>query len=448
MYSQSAVRRIAAAGVACPTLCLIGIAALSACASATPTPPGPATISLAPPDRSAEQTEYYFLIEGFHEAHPHITVELLDSAYGADVYQTRSSGSVQVSIEWSGPLVDVALERPPLSLDPLIARDRSLEVDDFYPGMMEALASDGETLALPASADILVMYYNLDLYDESGVAYPQPGWTWDDFLDRAAALRDRDAGVFGYVGLGGLLYQEEDFAVYDPALDAIAFIRQNGGRLADDSGRPTLDDPLVVQAVDWYAELTTYYGVAPTPQEARETFLCDEERETTQSCSMEGVAQGRVAMWAGWLSQRGGYGSWRRGQSWPERWGIVALPSGRRAASIARVNGFSISSEAIEVEACWDLVEFLSRQLSWRYIPARRSLAESGAYADQVMVDRDLADLARDSMESAVVLSDSETRWSSLLTEAVYRVLSGSATAEEALTDAQLQAEADLGRTQ
>jgi len=39
--------------------------------------------------------------------------------------------------------------------------------------------------AIPAGVDMLVMFYNQDLFDQYDVPYPEVGWTWGDFLDTA-----------------------------------------------------------------------------------------------------------------------------------------------------------------------------------------------------------------------------------------------------------------------
>ena len=77
-----------------------------------------------------------------------------------------------------------------------------------------------------------------DLFDRYGVAYPEIGWTWDDFLDTALALRNPDEDVFGYVAT------EPEQAAH--------FIYQHGGQLYDDLRAPTyptFDDPLTVEAM-------------------------------------------------------------------------------------------------------------------------------------------------------------------------------------------------------
>lgn len=41
---------------------------------------------------------------------------------------------------------------------------------------------------LPKDYSDIAVYYNKKLFDEAGVAYPQAGWTWDDFYATAKQL--------------------------------------------------------------------------------------------------------------------------------------------------------------------------------------------------------------------------------------------------------------------
>ncbi|MDX2162479.1 MAG: sugar ABC transporter substrate-binding protein [bacterium] len=49
----------------------------------------------------------------------------------------------------------------------------------------------------PVNWDTIVVYYNKDLFEAAGVAYPTPAWTWDDFAAVAAALTNPAWNIFG-----------------------------------------------------------------------------------------------------------------------------------------------------------------------------------------------------------------------------------------------------------
>jgi multiple sugar transport system substrate-binding protein len=268
---------------------------------------------------------------------------------------------------------------------------------------------------------MLVLFYNQDLFDQYGVSYPEPGWTWDDFLEKALALRDPTAGVFGY-------------APTNEFLDPLPFIYQHGGGLTDDPQNPTratFDDPLTIEAMEWYAALLHEHNVIP-----RQDQMLD------MGSTQAGVYSNKVGMWSDWLAYQGGAGGlespWPG--EWRMRWGMVPLPRDARAATLVIVFGYVISSHTANPGASWQWIAFLSKQVRSPYAmtPARKSLAESDAYAQ--LAGQDVATVARESMQGAILLSPTITQFLGPYGEAIQAIRSGDVTPQEALTRAQRQA--------
>ncbi len=310
-----------------------------------------------------------------------------------------------------------------LSLSPFVQQDASFNHADFYPGTLEICSREGNLWAIPAGLTMLVLYYNQDLFDQYGVSYPEPGWTWDDFFEKALALRDTTNGVFGY-------------APTSEFLDPLPFIYQHGGGLTDDLQNPTratFDDPLTIEAMEWYAALLHEYNVMPTQNQMFDLG----------SSVQAGVYLNRVAMWSDWLAYQGGAGGlespWPG--EWKMRWGMVPLPRDARAATLVIVFGYVISSQTANPEASWQWIAFLSKQVRSPYAvtPARKSLAESEAY--EQVAGRAVATIARESMESAILLSPTITQYLWPYGQAIEAIRSGNSTPQEALTRAQRQTE-------
>jgi multiple sugar transport system substrate-binding protein len=418
--------KIGRSGLTYAVICLL-VVPLSGCGGGAIPTPEPVTIVFA---HSSFDAEYYeALVQEFNERYPHITVEIHPRR---PPQQTSPDADVFVSSSFT--LGELREQDDVLSLDPFIEQDASFDLPDFYPGTVRLFTSEGETWAIPAGVDVVVMFYNQDLFDQYGVPYPEIGWTWDDFLDRALALRDPDASVFGY-------------APTDRIVDSLSFIYQHGGRIFDDLQNPTrttFDDPLTIEALEWYASLIHEHNVAPTQKQ-----LYDEDLGGAGSVVI-GVYMNKVGLWTGWFSERGG--GRRASDTWPGewkmRWGAVPLPSDAQSATLTSVEGYFISSQAQHPDACWQWISFLSEQMSSdvqhprRLMPARKSLAESTAYEQQV--GSDVAAVARVSMESAMVPSPRLVElggvWG-IFWRALDAITNGRSTPEEAMISAQQEAE-------
>lgn len=394
---------------------LLLIPAVAGCAKDEP-PDEPVTITFG---YDGSEEYYQALVEAFNETYPYITVEL-------DIDDDEVPPDVLTISPFD--LSDLLEENAILAVDPFVEQDESFDLTDFYPGTVELCSREGRLWAIPSEANMFVIYYNQDLFDQYGVAYPEAGWTWDDFLDIALALRDEDDKVFGY-------------SILNEFLEPLPFIYQHGGRILDDMQNPTrttFDDPLTIEAMEWLVELIYEYDVIPSQ---RQIFDVGGSTES-------GVYRNQIGMWMDFLSARGGGQSLE--ETWPGewkfRWEMVPLPSDAQAATPTFVLGYAISAEAGSPDACWKWITFLSQQMQTPFgmTPARRSLTESTEYAQ--LVGDDIAEIARGAMENALLLSPSLVEFVPpfIYFQATSRIINGTLTPYEALTGAQEQAERSL----
>jgi multiple sugar transport system substrate-binding protein len=246
---------------------------------------------------------------------------------------------------------------------PFIEEDKRFDLDDLYPVAAEFYALDGQQWAIPSHLDPVVMFYNVDLFDRYGVAYPETGWTWEDLLDKAIALRDPTQGVFGFAA--------------DPQ-DVFLFVHQHGGQILDDWRNPThttFDDPLTLETLQWYDALVNEYDAAPTLDQAGVAF-------PPYSSLYYGFLKDKVGMIMSTFSSQGGarWGEWQ----WEMQWGMAPLPRDQVEATLAVCGGYALSATSPHPEASWTWLSFLSEQIPLYGVPARKSLAESEAFAEHV----------------------------------------------------------------
>ena len=250
---------------------------LSSCGTLIPAAE-PVTISFA--FTQDDRLYYELLLPAFNEKYPNITVEFEpyeeNPQYESDV----------VTVSWMATIDSSEVFENALPLDSFIDEQRDFSPGDFYPGALEAFSNEGKQFAVPLGVDPWVVYYNKDLFDRYGAAYPQPGWDWTDFLDRALTLRDPDNAVYGFASL-------------NQHIEALLFIYQHGGSLTQGT-TPTLNTDLNIEAIRWYVGLFREFNVAPTQTQI------SSELGAGGGGIYFGVLNGKVAMFSMPLSMHGG----------------------------------------------------------------------------------------------------------------------------------------------
>ncbi len=436
---------------------IVLLALLAACSSVSGPPAEPVTVTfivVTLPWLSDQSADYERLAETFHEANPQINV-LVKPVSIEELPQGLAEADFLTDPEWGVDVVMADADSFPRlvqqgllrDLQPSLEADQALQSEDFYPPVLDALRWQGHVYGLPTELDPWVMFYNQDLFDAAGVPYPSGDWHWNDFLEAARALA-------GNLGPGR-------FAFGSWGAQVAPFIYQNGGTVVDDSvrpTRPTLDDPATVEAIGWYVDLALAEKVMPTPAELaeyatergrRHTIVmggdeADKAASQAQADLEQAVTDGDVAMWMGPLSDRGG-----RWQRWDFRWGVVPLPAGRKAATLASVQGCFISAHSEHFDQALQWVDYLTQQpVLHGGLPARWFVATSDAIRPQLGQEvEDALDELLASLERGVVLSESldwrATHW---LQGPLFSTLEGEQTVEEAVKTAQQQAEAELGQ--
>jgi len=379
------------------------------------------TITFVAP--SADLAHYQTLARTFSAQHPGILVQVVDAGTLLTLDDTTSSPMVRLcrlaaaaDIFSFGGLDPAMLGRSGAvyDLQPLLAAHDNFAAVDFLPGLLDRYRDSNGIWGIPVGVRPRVMFFNKGLFDAAGVPYPQPGWTWDDFLDKALTLTDPRSGIWG-------------FAEQWPNESVGAFVYQHGGSLLQE-GRPDFANPLAVEALNWYADLARTHRVMPSP----DTLTAAQSR--TRSL----LQAGRVAIWLGLL-----------GQTWSVDTGIVPLPRDRYDEAMATVPAYYVSTRTIHPEAAWRWLDFLTRQLPPPgLLPARRSVLNSSAY--KALMHETTYTMYRYILEHLPVASwPTGSPWffhayDWLTNEGMPAVLCGESDAEDVLTEAQSRALAAL----
>ena len=187
-------------------LVLIVSLALSACGSAQPAASsGPVTISMMMWGDPAELEVWNQIVADFHQAKPDITVKVEVSDW--DSYWTKlktllSADTPPDVFAMDAPLyLDYQTRGVLLNLQPYLDKNPDL-LKGVYPQTLEAYKTPDGMYGLPRDFQTVVLFYNKDMFDAAGVAYPTADWTYEDLRNAAKQLTivgsDGKVSQFGF----------------------------------------------------------------------------------------------------------------------------------------------------------------------------------------------------------------------------------------------------------
>lgn len=151
-----------------------------------------------------ETTSYWqALVDAYKEVEPNVTIEMVDlgSTDYMTVLATELSGEGTdfdvVTIKDVPGYATLVQKNAIAALDDYIAKDK---VDlDQYAGVTDQVTVDGKLYQLPFRNDFWVVFYNKDIFDAKGVAYPTNDMTFAEYDELARKVTDTTFGsqVYG-----------------------------------------------------------------------------------------------------------------------------------------------------------------------------------------------------------------------------------------------------------
>lgn len=311
----------------------------------------------------------------FMEKNPDINVKIehMPGAVYSQKMLTEAAAGLMPDVLWMGPECSSYIEKGTLlNLKPLLEKDKEFNMDDFFLELFDAFQYKDGVYVIPVDFTTTVLYYNKDIFEKEGIAFPDETWDWEKLYDVAKKLtKDTDGdGRIDYYGLRGAPYY--------------IFIIQNGGKiLNEDFSKCLVDSEEAIEAIKFCNKLMR--EVSPRRAELREMG------------GSQFFITGRIAMHYG---GRPAVATYRK---FVEKfdWDVAPLPHGKKRAAQLWLGGFSISSRTKYPEAAWRLLKFLVgpegqkiRTEVGESIPACKSVTFSPAfmgihppYNNQVFID-------------------------------------------------------------
>jgi multiple sugar transport system substrate-binding protein len=223
--------------------------------------------------------------------------------------------------------------------------------------------ANGRTVAYSTANEILLLYYNRDMFDKAGLAYPpakvEDAWTWDQFVDVAKKLTfdangrtpndagfDRNRIVQYGARVENLTWQLEVWA-----------LSNGGGFYAPDGRSVIIDQSASIEAIQRVADLHLVHNVAPL------------SAGNTDDGIQRSILTGTVAMATG--------GQWNVGTAFPGsgiNYGVAVLPYMRDKVTINTGGPVVVFSQSRNQAAAMEWLRWYTQEEnSW-------SLIESGIW--------------------------------------------------------------------
>ena len=298
----------------------------------------------------------------------------------------------------------------------------------FYKAFMLNGQIGGKTWGVPFQRSTIVLYWNKELFKEAGLDPNKAPASWAELVSMAAKLTKKDAA--GKVTQYGIQVPSSGF----PYWLFQGFTTQNDAILANEAGNQVhYDDPKVIEALQFWVDLSRKLGVHPTGVV---------EWGTTPKDFMEK----KVAMiW----TTTGNLTNIRTNAKFD--FGVAMLPAGKKRGSPTGGGNFFIFKKATpaQQEAAFKFARWLTtpeRAAQWGidtgYVAVTPAAWDTPAMK-KYAADFAPATVARDQLPHAVaeLSTHDNQRVTKALNDGLQAALTGAKTPEQALKDAQKEAE-------
>lgn len=279
-------------------------------------------------DNSKDLEEQQKLVDKFNEAHKDIKVTL--EAYGSD-FDTKiaagmgSKDAPDVMYMWNYPAYYEGLE----PLDSYIEKEGQTYKDNFYETLWSYNKMGDTVYGIPVGFTTHVLYYNKDIFDAAGVAYPTASWTFKDLEDAAKKLTDASKNITGF-----------GFKRVPDPYDFEMYLWSNGTALSDDKGnlKGYVNSDASVQVLSTFQNMEKEGAAVATDKDGTDEMLA-----------------GKIAMYIN--------GSWPISSFDDAKlnYGVVQIPmfkEGSPSVSILSSSGLAMSKDSKNKDAAWEFIKY------------------------------------------------------------------------------------------
>ncbi|WP_257350227.1 ABC transporter substrate-binding protein [Pseudalkalibacillus decolorationis] len=297
----------------------------------------------------AQANAYETVLKKFEEQNPNINVKLQPTPW--DQYwtklETAASSSVLPDVFWmNGPNFNkYASNGILLPLDKYLEKGK-VDLNNYPQSLVELYTYEKTNYAIPKDFDTIALFYNKEMFDEAGVAYPDDTWDWNKVIEAAKKLTNKEEGTYG---ITATLNNQAGY--YNTIYQAGGYV------LSEDEKESGYDDPNTIKGLKFWTDMIHKHKVSPTLAQMTDT-------KPQQLFESE-----KVAMIYD--------GSWMAGvyhESLKEKVDVAVLPKGEKRATVIHGVGHAIAANSKHPDEAWKLLEFLASE------EANQMFSESGLF--------------------------------------------------------------------
>lgn len=202
------------------------------------------------------------MVEAYVKEHPNVSIEV--QTVNWDEYWTKleaaATSNALPDVFWmhTNEFMKYATSGKLADLTDLYG-DLNYYKDNFPSGLVKNFSYEGKIYGVPKDWDTIALAYNVDLFDQAGIDYPDETWTWETVIDAAKKIKDK-------TGMWGFLAPLDDQSGY------LNLVEQAGGYIISEDGTEAgFTNPATKKGIELWISLQKDYDFSPKQATFAET---------------------------------------------------------------------------------------------------------------------------------------------------------------------------------
>jgi multiple sugar transport system substrate-binding protein len=305
------------------------------------------------------------IIKNFEAQNPDIDVEIELTPYKQYFVKLNAaaSGGVTPDVFWMNmPNFSTYAKHGLLAPIDTYLEGSKTNINDFVQSSVQAYNANGNQYGIPRDIDSIAVWYNKELFDKAGVAYPTNDWSWEDMKEKAAKIKTATDDSIYPIMMNLTDGQETYFNL----------ILQSGTEIVADNKKSTN-----VASQD---AITTYKKV----QELMNKGLLPNAQQISELSMSELFQSGRAA-----IAYSGSWNSlpFSTNQKISDHIGVVTMPKIKRHAGVSHSLAHVMSNNTDHKEEAWRFIEYLSSDEAQTILGSSRTAIPAKITASQSWVE-------------------------------------------------------------